>query len=361
MAITYKEVPGSATSTIMVYLDQKLAGRILHTHCGWVYFPRGRRVGGQEFATLEACKRSLEHPEATTPQDVHAQRAAKIRELLEDSPAVEENGYEIPATPERYLCIERQSGDAVWAYTDDTLAGLARSIDESETTADDYEAIDLDTDQSFNVEMSVSAFYSHGEPSRVEIHPTAPPPAPSPLADTRLLAKVREALDYAQKLIPTARRYFPKSIRNSDTFQLENACATLGSAIRAIETAPMPEGTATDGTTAIKLSSVELAAVLTGLRMYQKHGIDAEMLDIATNAGEFQPLDNVDIDDLCERLNCGDGAEDEDGPYLPLTDPRRCDDCTHPKHVGKDCPYCKPGDHCHPHPKDSKESGWKYL
>lgn len=40
-----------------------------------------------------------------------------------------------------------------------------------------------------------------------------------------------EALEYVEKLIPVARKYFPKSIRNSDSFQLENACATIGKAI----------------------------------------------------------------------------------------------------------------------------------
>ena len=40
-----------------------------------------------------------------------------------------------------------------------------------------------------------------------------------------------EALEYAAEVIDLARRYFPKSIRHSDRFQLENACATIGKAI----------------------------------------------------------------------------------------------------------------------------------
>lgn len=40
------------------------------------------------------------------------------------------------------------------------------------------------------------------------------------------------ALLEVQKLIPIARRYFPKSIRNSDRFQLENTCATINAALR---------------------------------------------------------------------------------------------------------------------------------
>ena len=44
-----------------------------------------------------------------------------------------------------------------------------------------------------------------------------------------------EALRYAAKLIPTARRYFPKSVKFSDRFQLENVCATIGKAISQAE------------------------------------------------------------------------------------------------------------------------------
>jgi len=44
-----------------------------------------------------------------------------------------------------------------------------------------------------------------------------------------------EALRYAAELIPTARRYFPKSVKFSDRFQLENVCATIGKAIAQAE------------------------------------------------------------------------------------------------------------------------------
>ena len=40
-----------------------------------------------------------------------------------------------------------------------------------------------------------------------------------------------EALKYASELIPIARKYFPKSVKHSDKFQLENVCATIGNAI----------------------------------------------------------------------------------------------------------------------------------
>ena len=53
-------------------------------------------------------------------------------------------------------------------------------------------------------------------------------------ANARLIAaapSMLEALRYAAELIPTARRYFPKSVKFSDRFQLENVCATIGKAI----------------------------------------------------------------------------------------------------------------------------------
>jgi hypothetical protein len=40
------------------------------------------------------------------------------------------------------------------------------------------------------------------------------------------------ALEAAAKLIPIARPYFPKSIRNSDRFNLELTCAAINAAIK---------------------------------------------------------------------------------------------------------------------------------
>lgn len=47
-----------------------------------------------------------------------------------------------------------------------------------------------------------------------------------------------KALEYAAELIPIARRYFPKSIENSNTFQLENTCATINTAIHKATASP---------------------------------------------------------------------------------------------------------------------------
>jgi hypothetical protein len=43
------------------------------------------------------------------------------------------------------------------------------------------------------------------------------------------------ALKSAAELVNTARQYFPKSIKNSDRFQLENTCASINKAIAKAE------------------------------------------------------------------------------------------------------------------------------
>ena len=57
-------------------------------------------------------------------------------------------------------------------------------------------------------------------------------------ANARLIAAapdLLEACKEALKLIDIARKYFPKSIKNSDKFTLENTCATIGKAIAKAE------------------------------------------------------------------------------------------------------------------------------
>ena len=46
---------------------------------------------------------------------------------------------------------------------------------------------------------------------------------------------MHEALKYSQDLIVIARKYFPKSIRNTDRFQLENTCSAINAALRKAE------------------------------------------------------------------------------------------------------------------------------
>jgi len=64
---------------------------------------------------------------------------------------------------------------------------------------------------------------------------------PEGQANAALIAAAPELLEackYAAELVKVARQYFPKSIKNSDKFQLENVCATIGKAIHKAEAIP---------------------------------------------------------------------------------------------------------------------------
>jgi len=55
------------------------------------------------------------------------------------------------------------------------------------------------------------------------------------IANAKLIStapELLEALARAAELIKTARQHFPKSIKNSDKFNLENTCATINAAIQ---------------------------------------------------------------------------------------------------------------------------------
>jgi hypothetical protein len=58
----------------------------------------------------------------------------------------------------------------------------------------------------------------------------------------------------------------------------------------------------------MKLDSRELGTVLAALRLWQVYPYNPldEFANIATNGGEHVPLLDDEIDDLCERLNCGE-------------------------------------------------------
>jgi len=49
----------------------------------------------------------------------------------------------------------------------------------------------------------------------------------------------------------------------------------------------------------------ETAIVLAALRMIQRIGVQDQEQDVATNGGEFDPLGDDAIDELCERINFG--------------------------------------------------------
>lgn len=58
----------------------------------------------------------------------------------------------------------------------------------------------------------------------------------------------------------------------------------------------------------LQVTERELATILAALRFYQRDDViaehrDAAILDIATNGGSFPPLDEDEVDRLCEALN----------------------------------------------------------
>jgi len=56
----------------------------------------------------------------------------------------------------------------------------------------------------------------------------------------------------------------------------------------------------------MQLNERELATVLAALRLFQRIQ-DALFLGGMDHFADCEPLPNDDIDDLCERINCGDG------------------------------------------------------
>jgi hypothetical protein len=70
-------------------------------------------------------------------------REDRYKELAEDCYNFEHDDYE--EEPKRFAGVELNSGDAVWMYTADSLAELAATLSDSETQADDWKVIDLDT------------------------------------------------------------------------------------------------------------------------------------------------------------------------------------------------------------------------
>lgn len=55
----------------------------------------------------------------------------------------------------------------------------------------------------------------------------------------------------------------------------------------------------------MKFTNRETATILAALRFWQREGVgfDYSEDDIASNGGEFDSLDEAEIDALCERVN----------------------------------------------------------
>lgn len=56
----------------------------------------------------------------------------------------------------------------------------------------------------------------------------------------------------------------------------------------------------------MKLNKQELATVLAALRFWQSGTIEENRCDFEHFDSNTTPLDDDEIDDLCERINCGD-------------------------------------------------------
>ncbi len=91
--------------------------------------------------------------------------------LSERSVARADNEYQIPDKPGRYLAIEKNDGDFVWAMDADTLEELAMALDESETSRTGVEVWDLDIDPAGSEASAaqltpvenVAGFYANGK------------------------------------------------------------------------------------------------------------------------------------------------------------------------------------------------------
>jgi hypothetical protein len=103
--------------------------------------------------------------------------------IFKDAGWLLENGFKVPAQPQRFTAVERSSGDIIWAYEADTLQSLAKNIEESENVGvDQVDVYDLDRPGvQFILERKIVAFFRADE--RVEISNPRQPPAPQASPD----------------------------------------------------------------------------------------------------------------------------------------------------------------------------------
>lgn len=86
----------------------------------------------------------------------------------------------------------------------------------------------------------------------------------------------------------------------------------------------------------LTLDDVQAAAILAGLRLLQRQGCPADLVEVATNFGRFGLPDDAFLDALCEQVNAGSGAisnwdtgeQDKDG--LAVAPDTRRYTVTHP-------------------------------
>jgi len=112
------------------------------------------------------------------PSTSNARREYLTDTILKDAGWLFDNGYKVPAHPQRFAAVERSSNDIMWAYESDTLQSLAKDIEESETVGvDQVDVFDLDRPGvQFIPERKIVAFFRSDE--RVDIPNPHQPPAP---------------------------------------------------------------------------------------------------------------------------------------------------------------------------------------
>jgi hypothetical protein len=112
------------------------------------------------------------------PSTSNARREYLTDTILKDAGWLFDNGYKVPAHPQRFTAVERSSNDIIWAYESDTLQSLAKDIEESETVGvDQVDVFVLDRPGvQFIPERKIVAFFRTDE--RVDIPNPHQPPAP---------------------------------------------------------------------------------------------------------------------------------------------------------------------------------------
>jgi hypothetical protein len=137
--------------------------------------------------------------------------------------AIEENGFECPAEPGRYLVVESNSGDRVWAYSCATLKAAAAQIDESGTERDGVLILDLDklnTEKSNEAQLTPILTVSSIIGGDEDWNATPEPPTGFRTLSDRELATVLHALRVQQ---------FGCSESECDHFDEENGVTPLDS------------------------------------------------------------------------------------------------------------------------------------
>ena len=137
------------------------------------------------------------------PATGNGRRTYLTNTILKDAGWLFENGFKVPAQPQRFTAVERSSGDIIWAYEADTLQPLAKDIEESETVGvDQVDVYDLDRPGvQFIPERKIVAFFRSDE--RVEV------------AESQRHPARQVALDFVSRVeaILTRSPYYPADYR----------------------------------------------------------------------------------------------------------------------------------------------------